>query len=346
MESRQGVTKENAVSNTRVRDNGAKLIFRDPILCAQFLRGYTDIDLLKDVQPEDIEDISERFLSMWQEGRDSDSVKRVRLKGCDLFLIAIVEHQSEVCYDMAFRLLRYIVMVLTDYESEQEKRSPGITRTKEFRYPPILPIVYYEGTGRWTAAQNFRDRVYLNDILGQYIPDFQYIVVPVASYTNEELIEKKDELSLIMLINKLRNSADFKRLKEIPEEYFEELSEKTPQYLLELIGKIIAVFLYRLNVPRPEVERFTDQIKGGDFQMLFDSFEAYDVQETRRISRAEGKAEGKAEDILKLLSELGAVPKDIQDAVMETQDLEALKDWLKTAAKAGSIEEFRAKTGL
>ncbi len=342
MESRQGVTKENAVSNTRVRDNGAKLIFRDPILCAQFLRGYTDIDLLKDVQPEDIEDISERFLSMWQEGRDSDSVKRVRLKGCDLFLIAIVEHQSEVCYDMAFRLLRYIVMVLTDYESEQEKKIPGITRTKEFRYPPILPIVYYEGTGRWTAAQNFRDRVYLNDILGQYIPNFQYIVVPVASYTNEELIEKKDELSLIMLINKLRNSADFKRLKEIPEEYFEELSEKTPQYLLELIGKIIAVFLYRLNVPRPEVERFTDQIKGGDFQMLFDSFEAYDVQETRRISRAEGKAEL----VLDFLKELGAVPDDLQNRIMAEQDTELLKLWAKTAAKAGSIEEFRAKTGL
>lgn len=342
MESRQGITKENAVNNTRVRDNGAKLIFRDPILCAQFLRGYTDIDLLKDVQPEDIEDISERFLSMWQEGRDSDSVKRVRLKGCDLFLIAIVEHQSEVCYDMAFRLLRYIVMVLTDYESEQEKKIPGITRTKEFRYPPILPIVYYEGTGRWTAAQNFRDRVYLNDILGQYIPDFQYIVVPVASYTNEELIEKKDELSLIMLINKLRNSADFKRLKEIPEEYFEELSEKTPQYLLELIGKIIAVFLYRLNVPRPEVERFTDQIKGGDFQMLFDSFEAYDVQETRRISRAEGKAEL----VLDFLKELGAVPDDLQNRIMAEQDTELLKLWAKTAAKAGSIEEFRAKTGL
>lgn len=266
----------------------------------------------------------------------------MRLKGCDLFLIAIVEHQSEVCYDMAFRLLRYIVMVLTDYESEQEKRSPGITRTKEFRYPPILPIVYYEGTGRWTAAQNFRDRVYLNDILGQYIPDFQYIVVPVASYTNEELIEKKDELSLIMLINKLRNSADFKRLKEIPEEYFEELSEKTPQYLLELIGKIIAVFLYRLNVPRPEVERFTDQIKGGDFQMLFDSFEAYDVQETRRISRAEGKAEL----VLDFLKELGAVSDDLQNRIMAEQDTELLKLWAKTAAKAGSIEEFRAKTGL
>ena len=35
--------------------------------------------------------------------------------------------------------------------------------------------------------------------------------------------------------------------------------------------------------------------------MLFDSFEAYDVQETRRISRAEGKAEGKTLHIIELL---------------------------------------------
>lgn len=58
--------KETVVKNAKVKDNGAKLIFDDPILCAEFLRGYVDIDLLKDVQPEDIEDISERFLPMWQ----------------------------------------------------------------------------------------------------------------------------------------------------------------------------------------------------------------------------------------------------------------------------------------
>ena len=87
MEGRQNLTKDSVaadsiqpvVNNTKAHDNGAKLIFDDPILCAQFLRGYTNIELLKDVQPEDIEDISERFLPMWQEGRDSDSVKKGRL---------------------------------------------------------------------------------------------------------------------------------------------------------------------------------------------------------------------------------------------------------------------------
>ena len=44
---------------TRIKDTGAKLIFDNHTLCAQFLRGYTNVELLKDVQPEDIEDITE-----------------------------------------------------------------------------------------------------------------------------------------------------------------------------------------------------------------------------------------------------------------------------------------------
>ena len=90
------------------------------------------------------------------------------------------------------------------------------------------------------------------------------------------------------------------------------------------------------------MEQFTDQIRGGEFQMLFDSFEAYDVQETRRIS----KAEGKAEDVLELLAELGAVSEELRRTVMETRDLEKLKTWLKLAAKTKSVEQFQRQAGI
>ena len=49
---------KTSTQNKKVKDSGARLIFGDPILCAQFLRGYTDIELLKDVRPEDIEDVT------------------------------------------------------------------------------------------------------------------------------------------------------------------------------------------------------------------------------------------------------------------------------------------------
>ena len=80
--------------------------------------------------------------------------------------------------------------------------------------------------------------------------------------------------------------------------------------------------------------------------MLFDSFEAYDVQETRRVSKEEGKAEGKAEDILEFLSDLGTVPEELRRTIMETTDLEKLKMWLRLAAKADNLEQFREKAGI
>ena len=339
-EAKRKSRNTNNIKNSRVKDSGAKLIFDDHTLCAQFLRGYTDVDILKNVQPEDIEDISERYLWMWQENRDSDSVKKVRLTDVPgietIFIITLIEHQSRVDYDMSFRILRYIVQILTDYAEEQEKKQQGITKRKDFHYPPIIPVVFYDGPGNWTAEVNFRRKVYLNDVLGEFIPDFRYIVVSLSKYSDQELVEKGDELSLIMLIDKLKSAADFQNLRGLPEEYFENIGRNSPESLLKLIGKIISVLLLRLNVPKDEVAGFTDQIERRDFTMLFENFEAYDVQETRRISRAEGKAEA----VLEILEELGEVSEEVRKLILEEKDPETLKRWVKSAAKSESVEQF------
>ena len=49
--------------------------------------------------------------------------------------------------------------------------------------------------------------------------------------------------------------------------------------------------------------------------MLFENFEAYDVQETRRVSRAEGRAEGRAEMVLKLREDKGSVPDALRERI-------------------------------
>ena len=49
------------------------------------------------------------------------------------------------------QILRYIVHIWEDYEKEMNKKFPEISRRKGFKYPPVLPIVYYEGKQRWTS---------------------------------------------------------------------------------------------------------------------------------------------------------------------------------------------------
>ena len=136
------------------------------------------------------------------------------------------------------------------------------------------------------------------------------------------------------------NTEDFKRLQDIPQDYLENLSRNSPEYLLKLIGKIISVLLFRLNVPRAEVEAFTDQIERRELTMLFENFEAYDVQETRRQSKAEGRVEGRAEDILLFLEEKGTVSDELRRRILAERDEAILIKWLKLAAAAKNIKDF------
>ena len=54
-------------------DNSLKLIFDDHTLFSQFIRNFINIDILKDLSPDDIEDLSERFIPLTRNSRDSDT---------------------------------------------------------------------------------------------------------------------------------------------------------------------------------------------------------------------------------------------------------------------------------
>lgn len=61
---------------------------------------------------------------MFTEERNSDIVKKVRLKGNEtsFYLISLIEHKSRVDYNVIMQILRYIVYIWEDYEREQEKK--------------------------------------------------------------------------------------------------------------------------------------------------------------------------------------------------------------------------------
>lgn len=56
-----------------------------------------------------------------------------------------------------------------------------------------------------------------------------------------------------------------------------------------------------------------------------------------------GKAEGKAEDILELLEELGTVEAELETKIRSEKNMKTLSSWHKLATKADSIEQFVAE---
>jgi hypothetical protein len=252
------------------KDNSFKLILGNRQLFAEFLRDFIPVDILKSVNPDDIEDLSERFLPLNQNARDSDTVKRIRLNGdSPLFVITIVEHESKVNFRTPFKMLQYICLVLDNYEKEQKNRNAP--STKDFLYPPVLPIVFYDGPDKWTAWRNFRDRTALADVFGKYIPAFEYELVELNKYRQEDLIEFCDTLSFIMIIDKLGTKEGLQILKKLPQDYIEQIQLKVPENLSRLMTDVITALLDRLEAPREEIAAVTDLIERKEYRTMFDA---------------------------------------------------------------------------
>ena len=175
--------------------------------------------------------------------------------------------------------------------------------------------------------------------------NYRVPVMKVQNYSLEEIFEKKlfflipfhifayeknfpeyeaDEVKLVELTNvyvhlaeRLNNCADAGIISEYEKGTVIAMSKKV---------------LEALTVKYSKVREGVGKIMGGKIL----DYEAKDI-----LNR--GKAEGKAENILELLWEIGAVPQELQKRIMNEKDLTVLTKWNKLAAKSDTIDDFVSK---
>jgi hypothetical protein len=272
----------------KAQDNSVKAILSENELFAEFLKNFIPVEVLSDVSPSDIEDVTERLISLISEQKDGDTIKRVNLKGnTPLFVITIVEHESKVNFRAPFKMLLYIALILDAYEKEVNKDTP-ITHTKNFKYPPVIPIVFYDGEDEWTAEMNFLHRTEMNDIFEKYVPKFEYELISLKKYSFEDLANFNNIVSLFMMVDKMKNPETFNEWGNLSKEKLDSLN--IPKHLKELLVKVISVLLTRIDVPQDEIKDFVEKIDERGVSELI-AAGVYSVQETRKEARAEARAE-------------------------------------------------------
>lgn len=331
------MAKENkrANLNRQFRDSSSKLIFGDNILCSQFLRNYADMDILRNIQPEDIEDVTERYSHYFTSERESDVVKKVDISkylpinkdenplGLPLYIVSLIEHKTKVEYNVGMQILRYTIYIWEDYEKEMEKRYPHISDRKDFRYPPVFPIVYYEGTGRWTASRDIADRILCKELLDDYLPHFKYQMIRLYDYSNKELLDKGDEISLAMMINKIRCLDDMEAFNRIPDEQVDRIIKDTPEYLLVSIAKMMRALLYSMNLEEEKAENAVARIKERKMGRLFEGV-TFDFQAARK--ELEEKAEAAEAEAKAAKAKVEAAKAEAETAKAEAEVVKAKAD--------------------
>lgn len=109
----------------------------------------------------------------------------------------------------------------------------------------------------------------------------------MRQYTNEELSEKHDEMSLVMLINKIQTEEDLSEFRKVSEEMVDSIYGNAPDEIKEIYKKILWSLLMKLKVPNEEASNIIGEIGGHGMGYLFENMDEIDIGALKRNTARE-----------------------------------------------------------
>lgn len=297
-------------------DKGYKKSLSRPSEFLHFLKKYIGEEWMMRLEVSDLSLCDKEMLERDYEGKEADLLYRVSMPdGREVFIFILQELQSYVDYTMVFRILVYVVNTLVKYFLDRDKNE---REQSGFRLPAIVPILFYNGQERWTAARSLREYQNSGDIFGSHILNLEYYLVDLSEIEEEYILSTNTVLDNIMYCDKFRRKLElagalrtaYGRIGKLGLQEREEFRNWVKYILLSVCGNKEAV-----------VEEILNWAGDGEDDMAF----KYNIIRAFEDERAEGKEEGKEEGreegkTLKLISQ---VRKKVQknNSIQEIADM-------------------------
>ena len=188
----------------RKHDASYKKIFAHRRTIGDLLRGFAD-RLAGHLDFSTLERLPASFVTEHLGQRHADMLWKIQTAdGSWLYLLVLLEFQSTIDHDMALRMLDYTVRVLQGLGSDD--RGPG------GKYPPLLPVVIYNGEGRWTAVTDARELFApMPDELLGYRPRHQYLLLDLRAL-DPTVLPPENVVSLIAMLEQARSQGQLEKL--------------------------------------------------------------------------------------------------------------------------------------
>ena len=190
-----------------MHDETYKKLFAFPRIVEDLLRGFVAGPRVDDVDFSTLQKLSAEYVSDELLKRHGDAVWRVRLRGCWLYLVVLLEFQSRDEPRMALRILTYTGLL---YEELVRNRAVAAGE----RLPAVLPVVLYNGARPWRAACEMRELIAaVGPELAPYQPAQRYHMVDERHLAEDDLPSDNLMTSVVQL-ERSGSAADLARVVE------------------------------------------------------------------------------------------------------------------------------------
>lgn len=206
---------------------------------------------------------------------------------------------------MPFRLLVYMTAIWLDYFKNADKNE---RIRKGFRFPPIFPLVLYNGTNSWTAKRHFKEMVKGGELLKEYVLDFKYQLISVTKLEQDFITSSNTLIDNILYADSFVD-------EEAWRENAGKLGERLRMLPKEDINAWITWFQHAIQGMKKEIkDRFIEEIRNGDVSNMCNSFERVlnDIRkEEREAGIKDGIREGMIIEGIEIYQEFGMSEEEI-----------------------------------
>ena len=191
-----------------LHDENYKRLFASKLMVEHLLRACLPADLLATADFSELDELSTEYVSDELRKRHGDTVWRLRLGEHWMYLLILLEFQSEDDPWMALRIHTYSGLL---YQELVRNEAPEVA---EGRLPPVLPIVLYNGTEPWTAARRMSELVAPGGPwLAPYQPAQDYLLLDLQRVAADDL-PARNLLRAVTGLEQSRSFEDVLRVRE------------------------------------------------------------------------------------------------------------------------------------
>ncbi len=268
----------------------------------------------------------------------------------ELLIYILIEHQSTIDLTMGFRVLFYMTQIW-DFQ-RREWESNNIPKS-QWRFRPIIPIVFYTGEQRWQTPLSISALMDLPDTLSEFVPKFNTLFFPVKS-TDTAVLTKTDHPFGWLLTVLQKEHASKEEIRTALVEavtHIDTLDEEETQQWKRAIFYLYLLILHRRPIEEHEelqtlvYQHIQETSRKEEGEKMAQTMAEYLIEQGEKQGEKRGERRGetraKREDILKLLSlRFDSVPESVASRITSIRSLSRLDTLFDRVATAKTLNDI------
>jgi len=203
------VVKEHSKKQANYHDTGYKELFSYPEMIQALVEGFLPAEMAAMMDFDSLKAHPGHYVTPLFDEKIEDLVwsVKVNVDGAYhiIYLYILLEFQSSVDQTMALRFLHYVAAFYSTLIKQGSIKKTDL-------FPPVLPLVIYNGSKPWTAKININDHIEAVPLfLKPFQPMLEYFLLDEGRYSDEALEQINNPLSGIITLENAKTQEEYQQ---------------------------------------------------------------------------------------------------------------------------------------